>query len=262
LDLEIAGRAYFVTGGSKGVGRAVVEALLEEGASVGTCARDRVALHDELGGHSALQGGRLLLHVADVRNSDAVAKSVADTAQHFGRLDGVIANAGAGVTSGVLDAENSVWTEQLDIKIFGTLNTVRPAVSHLAESDAGRVVVINGVTAHLPQVDMPAVSATRAALLNLTRSLAVELAAAGICVNALNLGAIATARQRARHAAVAGGPPFEQWTTDEVQRRGILLGRLGTPSDVAPAVLFLLSPLAGYITGTSIDIAGGGGRPM
>jgi NAD(P)-dependent dehydrogenase (short-subunit alcohol dehydrogenase family) len=262
LDLEIAGRAYYVTGGSKGVGRAVVEALLEEGAFVGTCARDRVALHDALGAHPALQDSRLLVHAADVRNADAVARCIADTVQRFGRLDGVVANAGAGVTGGVLDADNSVWAGQLEIKIFGTLNTVRPAVAHLTESDAGRVVVINGVTAHLPQVDMPVVSAARAALLNLTRSLAVELATAGVCVNAVNLGAIATARQRARHAAVGGGARFEQWCTDEARRRGILLGRLGTPSDVAPTVLFLLSPLAGYITGTSIDVAGGGGRPM
>uniref|UniRef100_E6PTU7 Oxidoreductase, short chain dehydrogenase/reductase family n=1 Tax=mine drainage metagenome TaxID=410659 RepID=E6PTU7_9ZZZZ len=138
--------------------------------------------------------------------------------------------------------------EQFGIKVLGTLNTVRPAITHLKCSGAGRVVVINGVTAHLPEVGMPAVSAARAALLNLTRSLAAELAEAGVCVNAVNLGAIITDRQHARHAALAADTPFDEWCAGEARRRGVLLGRLGTPSDVVPVVIFLLSPLAGYIT--------------
>jgi NAD(P)-dependent dehydrogenase (short-subunit alcohol dehydrogenase family) len=262
VDLRLDGRAYYVTGGSRGVGRAVVEALLAEGALVATCARNREALEAALAPHLASSRDRLLVHDADVTDAASVAVAIDDAARRFGRLDGVVANAGAGAVGGVLETDDATWQAQFDVKVLGALNTVRPAVDHLRRSDAGRVVVVNGVTAHVPEADMAAVSAARAALLNLTRTLAVELARDGVCVNAVNLGAIVTDRQRARHAAIAPDTSFEEWCAGEARRRGILLGRLGTPVDVAPVVVLLLSPLSGYVTGTSVDVAGGSGRPV
>lgn len=242
------------------MGRAVVDALLAEGARVATCARDEAGLRSAYAGRDELTDGRLHLDVVDVRSEPVAASAVAAAADRFGRLDGVVANAGAGDTGRVLDAPAEQWLAQFDIKVIAALNTLRPAVPYLRESDAGRVVVMNGITAREPEGDMAPVSAARAALLNVTMALAVELAPNGVCVNAVNLGAIVTDRQRARHAALAPDQGFDDWCAAEALRRDVLLGRLGTPADVAPAVVFLLSPLAGYLTGTAVDVAGGAGR--
>jgi NAD(P)-dependent dehydrogenase (short-subunit alcohol dehydrogenase family) len=269
VDLQLAGRSYLVTGGSTGVGRAVVEVLLAEGAAVTALARRAeplARLRADLGstecsaeGSGEGTGDRLDVVPCDVLDEDRTADAVRSVVARRGRLDGVVCGAGAGTTGGVLSTPTAQWRAQFDVKVLGALNTVRPAVEALATSDAGRVVILNGVTAWAPEPDMAAVSAARAALLNLSRSLAVDLAPRGVTVNAVNLGAIVTARQHARHEASGSRLPFEQWCAAEAARRGVLLGRLGTPADVAPLVVMLLSPLAGYLTGGSVDVSGGSG---
>jgi NAD(P)-dependent dehydrogenase (short-subunit alcohol dehydrogenase family) len=257
MDLHLAGRAFFVTGGSRGVGKAIVECLLAEGASIATCARSSETLdaawtHLDDGTHR-----RLLLRHGDVLDTPLMAEMVGHAAKHFGRIDGVVANAGAGLAGGVLDTPQSAWTDQFEIKVHGVLNVVRPAVSFLRESDAGRVVIINGITARIPEPEMAAVSVARAAVLNLNRSLAVTLSECGICVNAVNLGAIVTDRQRNRYASSGSKVSYDVWCREEAQRRGVLLGRMGKPEEVAPIVAVLLSPLSSYLTGSSIDVSGG-----
>ncbi|WP_062988126.1 SDR family oxidoreductase [Nocardia anaemiae] len=259
MDLGLAGRAYYVTGGSRGIGRAVLTLLLAEGAAVATCARDTAALEQMRAALSPEHADRLLTHTADVRDAVALEQAVGQALERFGRLDGVLANAGAGVSGGVLSTPESEWHNQFRVKVGSVLNLVASALPALRRSDAGRVVVVNGVTAHAPDPGMAAVSATRAAVANLTRSLAVELAPSGILVNAISLGAIATDRQHARYLAADSAAPFADWSAGEASRRGILLGRFGTPQEVAPFAALLLSPICSYVTGSSIDVSGGSG---
>jgi NAD(P)-dependent dehydrogenase (short-subunit alcohol dehydrogenase family) len=254
MDLRLSGRVFYVTGGSRGVGRAIVTALLSEGARVATCARDVAALG---AAYLDLPRERLLLHQCDVLDSGRMSTVVTEAARRFGRLDGLVANAGAGAFGRPLETDPPVWTRQFEIKVHGVLNVVRPAVPLLEASGGGAVVVVNGVTAHAPEADMAAVSAARAAARNLSLVLAMELAPQGIRVNTVNLGPIVTDRQRARHASAGSSLPFDDWCTLEARRRGIPLGRLGLPEQVVPAVLLLLSPLSSYTTGASIDVSGG-----
>jgi NAD(P)-dependent dehydrogenase (short-subunit alcohol dehydrogenase family) len=252
VDLGLAGRAYVVTGGSRGIGRAVVATLLAEGAHVATCARDATALRD-----TWADTDRLLIRAGDVRGHEAMRVFVAEAAAEFGRLDGVVTNAGTGATGGVLDTSPKVWRDQYDIKLAGVLNVVEPSVEHLAVSDSGAVVLVNGVTAHTPEPDMAAVSAARAAVGAVATMLATTLGLRGIRVNTVNLGAIRTDRQLDRYEASGSDLDYDEWCAREALRRGIPAGRFGLPEEVAPVVAMLLSPLSSYVLGATVDVAGG-----
>lgn len=201
MDLQLKNKVFLVTGGSKGIGRAVVLELLKEGANV-------------------------------------------------------VAGAGGGSTGTVLETPAEDWRSQYEIKVGGVLNTVKPAVKELLKAEAPRIVIINGITANIPDSHMAAVSASRAAVKQVAYMLAQALAPE-ICVNTINLGAIDTERQLDRYKKSQSLLSFEAWKEEEAKRRGIPFGRLGRAEEVTPVVLLLLSPLSSYITGSSVDIDGG-----
>lgn len=258
MDLGLADRTVLVTGGSSGVGLATVRALLDEGARVATCGRDAERLAQTaatLGG-----GDRLLTGVCDVRDANAVAEFTQRAADTFGSVDGLVNNAGQSRMKGLDDSTAEDWRDELELKFAGVLNPLHAARPHLAASDAASVVNVNAVLAKQPEPRLITTSAARAGILNLSKSLATELAPEGIRVNSVCLGLIDTGQWTRRHEAADSGLSYEDWQAELAADRGIALGRLGRAEEVAYAIVALLSPRASYTTGTSIDVCGGVGR--
>ena len=183
MNLSLEKRVYFITGGSRGIGKSIVTQLLKEGACVGTCSRnleDLEEFHQSLSHEEHL---RLCIHPCDVRDAAAVQSALDLTVEKFGRLDGVVTNAGSGISGRVLETSVPDYLSQYEMKLSSVLHVVHAALPAIRKSDAGRIVIINGVTADSPDPEMAAVSVARAGVKQLAKLLAQELAADRICVN-------------------------------------------------------------------------------
>ena len=263
MDLQLDNRVILVTGGSSGVGLAVVGDLLATGARVATCARDLDRLRHATSGLADGHPGRLLTTACDVRQRSQVERFVAEATDRYGAVDGLVNNAGQSLMKPFDQTSDDEWRDEFDLKVGGVLHPLTAARSWLAAGEGGAVVNVNAVLARQPEPRLAATSAARAGLLNLTKSLSVDLAPEGIRVNSVLLGLIDTGQWRRRYEQ--RGPDdqhlsWESWSAALAADRGIALGRLGVAREVSFVVTMLLSPRASYVTGTSIDVAGGVGR--
>jgi 3-oxoacyl-[acyl-carrier protein] reductase len=257
MELGLHGRRAIVTGGTKGIGRAVVAELLAEGAAVAFCARnaDEVKLAEE----DLSSTGDVVGWVADVTDADAVQRFVDGGAERLGGIDILVNNAGAAHPGNFEALTDADWHADLDVKLFSQIRCTRVALPHLRQSPAARIVNVNAVYAKYPDPSFFATTVNRAACLNLTKALAQEYGREKILVNSVNIGFVVTPQWENIRRRKAPESTQEEFFA-ELARIEVPLGRFGTVEEVSGLVAFLASDRAGYITGASIDVAGGMGK--
>jgi 3-oxoacyl-[acyl-carrier protein] reductase len=261
VELGLTGRQAIVTGGSKGLGKAIAAELLSEGASVAICSRHADELAETAAElrKAAGAGQQLLALPCDVADPAQVTDFVAAVAAALGGLDILVNNAGGARPGRFATLTDEDWHDDIEVKLFSQIRCIRAALPHLRASAAPRVININALYARYPDPAFLASSVNRASCLNLSKALSIELGSEGILVNSVNIGFVETPQWQNIHRRRAPEMPAEEFF-GQLAKAEVPLGRFGRPEEVAGLVAFLASERASYIAGASIDVGGGMGK--
>jgi len=246
LPSGLAGRTVVVTGGSRGIGRAVVELLAQDGADVTFYYRDNAAAAQEVVTAATAAGYAVTAEQLDIRDSAACASAVEKLADRRDRIDLLVNNAGVIRDNPLAGFSDADVQDVLDTNVTGVFNMTRAVAPYMISQRGGKVINISSVSGEKGGRGQTNYAASKGAINALTRALAVELAPRKITVNAVAPGVIDTEMSAA----------VRDMAGDEVKAR-ILLKRYGKPEEIAYAVWFLASDYANYVTGQVLTVDGG-----
>jgi NAD(P)-dependent dehydrogenase (short-subunit alcohol dehydrogenase family) len=258
MELGLRGKKAVVTGASRGLGRAIAIELAAEGCDLAVCARGVDDLR-EAASEFRGSGVEVYERVVDVTDPGRVQEFLSAAAEALGGIDILINNAGRAQPGNFGSLSDEDWQNDIDVKLFSMVRCTRAVLPHMRRRGGGRIVNINAVFGKYPHPDFFATSVNRAACLSFTKTLSMELAEDNILVNAVNIGYVESSqweRIRERRAPDLDPEAFFRRTVEGE----VPLGRFGRADEVSGVVAFLVSERASYVTGASVDVAGGMGR--
>jgi 3-oxoacyl-[acyl-carrier protein] reductase len=258
MDLGLEGRVALVTGGSQGIGREIALILAREGADVAICARRQGPLDATAAEIAALGRGAVAVQ-ADVATPDGT-RAVVDAAhERFGRVDILINNAGKGSPKPLLDLTDDDWYASIDLNFMSAVRVSRECVPGMRERGWGRVVNISSRVGREPDEFFGPYAASKAALINYSKTMANAFSRDGVLTNCVVPGLIKGegVQHAAEESAAATGKTVEEIYEATLRKRPIPIGRLGEPSDVAGLVALLVSEHGSWITGSCFTVDGG-----
>jgi 3-oxoacyl-[acyl-carrier protein] reductase len=253
MEARLDGRVAVITGGSKGIGRAIAARMAASGADVAMLARNADTLEEARRFVEQTAKGRVHVVSCDVKKADDIAAAYANVMAKFGRVDIVVNNAGTSRTGAFMSVTDEIWQGDLDLKLFAAIRLTRLAWPQMVERRWGRVINVLNVGAKAPKPGSAPTSVSRAAGMALTKVLAGEGAPHNVLVNSLHVGLIDSDQWVRKHAQ-SGTGSYDAFLAK--MGEVVPLGRVGTAEEFANVACFLASDLAGYVTGTSINVDG------
>jgi 3-oxoacyl-[acyl-carrier protein] reductase len=253
MDLGLKGKVAMITGASRGLGRAMGLALAAEGVRISMCARGADKLEESATQLKAV-GAEILAHRADVNDAVAMEAWTAATVRQFGGIDILVNNAGAARTGTLKQLDDEGWRQAFDLNFFSAVRLARLAAAEMQKRGGGSIINVSSIYGREAGGPL-SYNSSKAALISLTKGLARELASSGIRVNSIAPGSIIYPGG-GWEARFKANPDFEK---DFISHE-FPAGRLGSPDEVAYAVVMLASPKASWITGACIPVDGAQGR--
>jgi NAD(P)-dependent dehydrogenase (short-subunit alcohol dehydrogenase family) len=257
MELGLRGKTAAVTGASKGIGRAIARALAEEGVDVAICARTAADIERAAAEIADATGSAVHPLAADLSQAEDVERFAAFALARLGRVDILVNNAGA-IPAGTLERlDDETWHAAYDLKLWGYIRLSRALLPGMKERRSGAILNIIGNAGRQPSAGYIAGGPANAALMNFTKGLAADAGPHGVRVNAINPGPIRTERLVAMNAVRAREQGLSPEDVERGAARGIPLGRVGLPEEVASAAVFLVSDAASFVHGAILPVEGG-----
>ncbi len=256
MDLQLKSKVAFVTGASKGIGRAVAEELAKEGANVVITARTAEPLEVAAREIAAMTEREIVPMAGDMSQTDDVNRCVKATLQKFGRIDILVTCAGSSPGGLLEDLTEEQWMSSLNLKFMGYVRSVRAVIPHMRERGEGAIVLVVGNDGLKPSYWEMTAGVANAADINFASSVAEQYGRYGVRINTVNPGPVNTDRWEGLEKAFARDKKVDQERAHELAMASIPLHRIAEPHEVASLVVFLASPRAAFINGAHIPIDG------